>query len=41
MKARLESGWTVEELWDRFADGENGAELVYDMAEREPVTANT
>ncbi len=41
MKARLESGWSVFDLWDRFADAENGAELVYDMADRDSVTANT
>lgn len=29
MKARIAAGWTVDQLWDRFADPEG---IAYDMA---------
>jgi hypothetical protein len=32
MRARIEAGWTVDELWDRFALATAGAGFNYDYA---------
>ena len=35
MKARLEAGWDIWQLWERMAKAESGSGYVYDMASRE------
>lgn len=39
MKARLEAGWTVAELWDRMARAESGEGYSYEMAESLPAAS--
>jgi hypothetical protein len=41
MKARLEAGWTVSELWDRMQVAVMGDGYSYDMAESLPSASNS